>query len=199
MAELHEFENSLKLTKISFFLSGINLSIKRSIPLNFLFIFNFLWLFIDVFGEFYWVIEGVRAGKSFEELSVIVPCTVICFLATFRCVPLYLNNKLLANIFDKLREIHPTSEFKENEIEKEEKEITARAVKLFYNLIIFMVIANSSVVIAFCLLPLLLMAIDYQKTGEIELKLPFLVKYFFDPFTMTKWPFVYLHHIWSSE
>lgn len=43
------------------------------------------------------------------------------------------------------------------------------------------------------------MGYDYYTKGKTELKLPFLSKYFFDPFKKSTWPFAYFHQVWSSK
>lgn len=55
------------------------------------------------------------------------------------------------------------------------------------------------VVVLFTTLPLMSMGYDYYTEGKVELKLPFLAKYFFDPLTKTMWPIMYVHQVWSSK
>nr|QMS80348.1 odorant receptor [Histia rhodope] len=53
------------------------------------------------------------------------------------------------------------------------------------------------VVALFCFMPITLMAVDYYKNGKYKVNFPFLVKYFFDPFTEI-WPYVYFHQVVST-
>ncbi|CAK1547768.1 unnamed protein product [Leptosia nina] len=192
------FENSFKLTKLSFLVSGIDVANKERFYIKSIYYFNIIWLYTDVLGEFYWLYDGVMMGKGFEELSIIVPCCVICFLGTIRSAPLFFYRSNLLAVWNKLRELQPKNE---SEIEDKENDtevkIVSHSVKWFSNIVHFMVTANTSVLLAFCLLPLLIMGLDYRKTGEVKYKLPFLVKYFFDPYTPVTWPLVYLHHFFS--
>ncbi|XP_022115688.2 putative odorant receptor 92a isoform X1 [Pieris rapae] len=54
------------------------------------------------------------------------------------------------------------------------------------------------VIILFCVVPLTSMAIDYNKFGCTDLKLPYYVRYFYDPYSMPCWPGEYIHQVGCS-
>lgn len=222
MEEKKAFENSLKLTKISFLLSGIPIfrvkNVNLKIFINALFFFNCVWLYTDVFGEFYWLIEGIQGGKSFSELTMIAPCATICLLSTAKSGPLYFNRHTLLKITEKLREMHPNTPKNEETINlddiedlqdsyemdaKTSERIERKIVKdsmTFLNAVILLLFYSCVVVTTvFSLTPIVSMACDYYTQGKTELKFPFLIKYFFDPFSKARWPFVYIHQVWSSK
>lgn len=215
------FDNSLKMTIITLWISGIsvynnNREFLKKI-FSTLFYFNLLWLYTDVFGEFFWLIEGIQSGKSFGELSMIAPCTTICLLATAKSAPLHFNRDLLMKVFNKLKELHPvhdnedpiplnneiyedeTKDMDETKLKEIEKKMVNDALKFINIVSTFLSICFSMVVIVFSLSPLMSMAYDYHTEGKTDLKLPFLVKYFFDPFTKSRWPLFYFHQVWSSK
>ncbi|CAG4982797.1 unnamed protein product [Colias eurytheme] len=213
MAPKNDFDDSFKMTRFALLVSGIDVyekSDRRWLKLfSYLFHINLVWLYTDVVGELFWLVEGIRVGKSFEQLSIIAPCTTICLLATARSSPLYLNRDSILNIFNKLRQLHPGTKNddntpvdgtdKANESYSEiENKIKVSTTDILNKLTTFMSISNLIVIIAFCFLPLFSMWVEYNQTGVLKLKLPFLVKYFFDPFTKTRWPLIYIHQIWST-
>ncbi|KAI5644678.1 7tm odorant receptor domain-containing protein [Phthorimaea operculella] len=214
------FEKSLKLTHIALLFSGINIYPSQNAFWNnflyFLFYFNFLWLYTDVFGEFFWIIDGIEIGKSFGELSLIAPCTTICLLSTAKIVPAFYHRQIIPKVIEKLKHIHP--KFNENDdkcevgefnyIEEEtlkiseseviERKIVKDATRFLSFVIHLLYYSSAVVVVLFTTIPLMNMAFDYYKTGEWKLDLPFFTKYFFDPFTRVTWPLVYLHQTWST-
>lgn len=58
---------------------------------------------------------------------------------------------------------------------------------------------NAMMVLVFTTSPLVLIAVKYIKTGEVELLLPFLDVYPFDPYDMRYYPFLYIKQIWSGK
>lgn len=116
MASKEVFDKSLNLSNIALLASGISIFPRESKLFNyflkFIFYFNILWLYTDVFAEFYWLIEGVYEGKSLSELSFIAPCATICLLATAKSTPLYIHKEIVIEVVAKLRKLHPT----ENEL-----------------------------------------------------------------------------------
>ncbi|XP_026491895.2 odorant receptor 67c-like [Vanessa tameamea] len=198
----NEFDDSIKLSKKACLLSGIAIgeTERMTFLLKLLYYFNLLWLYTDVIGEFFWLIEGIKLGKSLDELSMIAPCSTICLLATAKSLPILLNKSTLDSTVDKLRNMHPNSSNKtESKDERFEREVVRESLIFLNSVIIFMYVCCAVVVVIFSTLPLMLMSYDYYYKGETDLKLPFLIKYFFDAYANTKiWGFVYIHQVWST-
>nr|BAR43468.1 putative olfactory receptor 26 [Ostrinia furnacalis] len=209
------FENSLRLTKLFLLLSGIRITRRkwRKSVENFfdyyLYYISLSWLYTDVCGELNWLIEGILTGKSFIDLSLTAPCITISMLATSKSIFLYWNRDVVAKIVDKLRDIHPEDkEFDEYkqlglyQVESNEPDVEKEIVeesRKFLSFVVHLLFYICAVVIcAFPLMPVTSMAYDYYTTGSTECKYPYLVKYFFDPYTMKMWIAVYFHHVVST-
>nr|QIJ45817.1 olfactory receptor [Glyphodes pyloalis] len=225
-----EFENSLKLMKISLLFSGIKISntkFCKSIEIflsSYLYYFNFIWLYMDVFGEINWLIDGILEGKSFIDLSITAPCITVSMLATSKSIFIYLNRDIAIKTVEKLREIHPESndddidekydsinvndaadndildfvDSTDNKKRNVEADILKESVKFLNFVVLLLYYICLVVIIAFPLMPVTSMAYEYYKTGTTECKYPYLVKYFFDAYTTAMWPAVYFHHVIST-
>lgn len=199
MSSKKGFANSLKLTKTTFFISGIEIDKEedtRTSIFKWLFHFNMLWLYTDVFGEFFWLIEGINMRKSLADLSMVAPCTTMCLLATSKVLNIYLYKDVLDSAVTKLRELYP-SYVKEGTVETQ---ILEQSMKFLNAVVLFLSACCVVVTVAFSVMPLILMGNEYYHLGYTELKLPFLTKYFFDSYANKMiWSFVYLHQVWSSK
>ncbi|XP_050680521.1 odorant receptor 4-like [Leptidea sinapis] len=216
------FDDPLKLTKLALLLSGINVIDKNiskaaRLAIDSLFFFNLAWLYMDVIAEFFWLLDGLRIGKSFDELSIIAPCTTICLLSSAKSTALYCKGNILKATVKKFKEINEDivelanldddnkdtnesvgTKTKDYVNRVKDRDIIKKSVKTLHNVILIMKCSSVVVVLVFCSLPLLSMAYDVYNYGETVKKLPFLVKYFFNPFTEMMWPLVYFHQIWST-
>nr|AZB49428.1 olfactory receptor 14 [Heortia vitessoides] len=204
------FENSLRLTKLFLLLSGIRItktkwrsSLEKLLD-YYLYLFNFLWLYMDVCGEIYWLIEGIIIGKNFIDLSLTTPCITVSLLATSKSIFLYLNRDIVIKIINKLRDIHPETDVNEIELIEDnnkidvEKKILEESTRFLNFVVLLQYYICALVVLAFPLMPVTSMAYDYYTKGHTEFKYPYLVKYFFDPCKLVIWPFVYVHHVIST-
>ncbi|CAH0403422.1 unnamed protein product [Chilo suppressalis] len=222
------FENSLRRTKLFLSLSGIRISATKwpkaleKLFDTYFYYFQVFWLYADVLGEISWLIEGVLNGSSFLELSLAVPCITVSCLATSKSIFLYLNRDVVVKVIDKLREIYPESDetlkyhsnadlshdkeldiFEDNSNKSDintdiERDIKNESVD-FLNLVVkVQYYICSAVVVAFPLMPVSTMVFIYYSTGVLEYKYVYMVKYFFDPFKMALWPFVYFHQVMST-
>ncbi|XP_072946479.1 odorant receptor 67c-like [Epargyreus clarus] len=195
------FENSIKLPKISLEFAGIDIYPRQNNPgvigfiRTWLFYFNLIWLYPDVIGEVYRVIDGFQSGKTFDELSMSAPCAAICMLSTAKTFPLYFNRDALQKVVEKLTILHPDQESIKEDVKRRILEEAAKILKkiifIFFNLF-------AAVGITFCISPCVAMMYNYYTTGTTDFMFPFRIKYFFDPNTSVRWPFVYLHQFWST-
>nr|XP_034826616.1 uncharacterized protein LOC117984075 [Maniola hyperantus] len=172
----NEFDDSIELTKIAFMISGFEIGETKYYFIKWLYYFNVLWLYTDVFGEFSWLTEGMRLGKGLDELSMVAPCTAMCLLGTAKILPFFLSKQTFQKAVQKLRSIHPD----EDELENVDRKIVIESHKFLKLVITFFFNSTMVVIIMFSCEPFTLMGYEYYNTGDVKLKLPFLVKYFFN-------------------
>ncbi|XP_045762471.1 odorant receptor 4-like [Maniola jurtina] len=191
-----EFDDSIELTKIAFMTAGFELGETKYYFIKWLYYFNVLWLYIDVFGEFSWLAEGVRMGKGLDELSMNTPCFAMCLLATAKILPFFFNEQIFKKAVQTLRSIHPD----EGESEDVDRKIVIESQKILKLVNKFFFVATMGAIVLFCCEPITLMGYEYYNTGDVKLKFPFLVQYvLFDAYAnITIWIFMYVHQIWST-
>lgn len=192
----YNFDSSLQMTKKAFMISGFDIGETKYKFTKYIYYFNLLWLYTDVLGEFFWLVGGIRMGKSLDELSMVAPCSTICLLSTAKLLPFFLNKQTFQEAVRKLKAIHPIVEVS-NDFDRK---IIIDSHTFLKSVITFFFGAALLVVVMFSSEPLMLMGYEYYKTGSWVLKLPFLIKYFFDAYAnMTVWTLVYIHQVWSSK
>ncbi|XP_045455188.1 odorant receptor 67c-like [Melitaea cinxia] len=201
MLDENDVDIPIKLTKHALLLAGISIGDQRmKFLINLFYYFNLVWLYTDVIGEFFWLTDGIKLGKSLDELSMIAPCSTICLLATAKSLPIFFNKDTLETAVANLRNIHLKAL---NNIETTDGSFERKTVEdslKFLNFIVyFLAMLCAVVVVIFSSLPLMLMGYDYYYNGEMDLKLPFLIQYFFDAYANTTiWGLVYFHQVWST-
>jgi hypothetical protein len=220
-----DFQDSLRLTKIALLVSGIRITKTRYKPSLtvffdfYVYYFNLIWLATDILGEINWLINAMITGRSFVDASLSMTTITVCFMAIIKSITLYWQRHIVVEVIDKLEEIHPAvtaednlgndtnrKETKDNILENDavlkdetvEKNIL-RESGMMLNLIVLMQCAICVVVVvAFPLMPVVSMVYEYYTTGKTDYKYPYFTNYFFNTDTMTMWPFVYFHQVWSS-
>ncbi|XP_052758087.1 odorant receptor 4 isoform X3 [Galleria mellonella] len=195
------FETSLKLTKLIFVFAGIQIARKKNNRfvqklLFCVFYFHFSFLYSNIIGQSWGVFDAIVMGKSFLEISFSIPCIGISVLSTVKVVFLFYHQDLLINIVNKLRSIHPEAD--DEDMDEIQTKIVKDAVKLLNLVVMMLVYITVSVTIAFPIVSIVAMVNNYNHTGEFKVVFPYIVTYFFDPFTRERWPFVYLYHVWST-
>ncbi|KAJ8708658.1 hypothetical protein PYW08_010040 [Mythimna loreyi] len=200
-----EFEKTLKLTKYALLISGIKTSKNHKNKAvdyfidNYLYYCNFTALYTVLFGEAYWIIDGIQTGRPFVEISLISPCITISVLGTIKTWFIYLNKETLIQILTKLKEIHPN--FDENDTKgsfETERKIIEKSMKLFKFVQVLLLNIYILVVTTFCLIPGIISGYNYQKTGEFVVAYPYEVKYPFDVHKSSVWYLVYIHQVWAT-
>ncbi|KAJ0171910.1 hypothetical protein K1T71_012673 [Dendrolimus kikuchii] len=201
MSQTLLFESTLKRTEFLYRYAGINIrSGERKASDKFksrcVYIFNFFWLNIDLAGGIWWFIDGVKRGKDFFGLTYIAPCISLTTLANIKSIFIVLNEDKVHKLIDAIKAL----ELKENSRKfVEKKKAIMKEETDFLNVVIYVInILYLVLVVAFAIMPLVVIAVKYANTHELELILPFLILYPFDPFNYKVWPFVYLHQFWSE-
>ncbi|XP_028167115.1 odorant receptor 4-like [Ostrinia furnacalis] len=196
MEEESLFDKSLKKITFAFRLTGLNIeNDKRNFKQNCVYLFNFLWLNTDIVGALQWVLYGIASGKNFTELTYVAPCLTLSILGDIKAVFMILNEKKVHILMDNIRSL----ELKAKEFENSEREDMIKPEIKFLNIIISVLnVLNCLMIVVFDASPLILIAVKYFTTGQLELMLPFLDVYPFDSFDLRYWPFAYIHQIWSE-
>lgn len=198
MTEKSPFDKSLQKIQFAFRSTGLNLGTdgrKRNYKQNCVYLFNFLWLNTDIIGALSWLLEGIISGKNFTELTYVAPCLTLSILGDIKAFCLLLNERKVHNLIDNLRDLEAKSKNFEN---SEWDNIMQPEIKLFNIIIKVLNVLNCLMIVVFDVSPLILIAVKYFTTGELELLLPFLDVYPFDSFNLRYWPFAYIHQIWSG-
>lgn len=230
MTDKNQFEKPLKVMKICLMLSGINVYKAQyhnvlETFIIFLYYFNLLILYSVIFGEVYWLVDGIQTGRDFVEMSLTAPCITISILSTLKTIPLYIKRDIVCQIIDTLKDIHPETDYKGekdnvekkvNQLEEHEdlnthsysfdenqqitdEELAKESVKLL-TLVEFLLLSICvAVLITFLLAPLVLIYWEYGTTGDMKIKYPFSVKYWFDAYQVSFWPLLYFQQVWASE
>lgn len=195
------FDQTLQKLDLVFRCGGINIksSEKKSndyIKSRIVYIINFLWLNTDVAGGLYWLIDGIRTGKDFLEITYNAPCMVFCALANIKGLMLIKNEKAIHKLIEILRNLERKAKRKglsieEDDLINKEKDFLNNVIKVISWLYVI-------VDTLFALTPIVIILVKYSNTAKLELILPFLVMYPFDPFQWKVLPFVYLHQVWSG-
>ncbi|KAJ8708659.1 hypothetical protein PYW08_010041 [Mythimna loreyi] len=161
-----------------------------------IFIINFVWMNIDFVGCVVWFFKGIVNSKKFIELTFIAPCVTWCFLSTLKSLYVFLREDDVDKLIQVLKDLEineknqPKYPEKDAIMKFEHKFLTTviSVLNIFYFVLTVMVAIS----------PLFVMALVYYTTNELELLLPLLAVYPFDPYDIRYWPWVYLRQVWST-
>ncbi|XP_063382315.1 putative odorant receptor 92a [Cydia fagiglandana] len=195
------FDESLKSIEFLYKYVGIYLdrtilnNAEHIIKFRSLYIISFLWLNTDVIGAILWVIQGALHGKSLTELTYEAPCTTLCLLANIKSLSLVLNDDKVKLLFKQIRNMENNIDIGDEILKKK---IVAEGITYLRAVIKSLNVINTLTLILFGVCPLLFIGLEYKKSGQIELVLPFLLVYPFNPYDIKYWPFVYVHQMYSA-
>nr|XP_049706337.1 odorant receptor 67c [Helicoverpa armigera] len=202
-----EFDKTLKLTNYALIMSGIKTSendMNKTLEYfinHYLFYCNAIALHTVIFGEVYWIVDGIRTNHPFVELSLVSPCATISILSTIKCGFIFSNKGILMRVVHKLKEIHTS--FDDNELSKESAprtKIVTDSLKLLQFVQISFATIYIFVFFSFCFIPVILAEYNYYRTGEFVVTYPFFVKYpfDFDVHHCPAWQLIYFHQVWAT-
>ncbi|XP_052742273.1 putative odorant receptor 92a isoform X2 [Bicyclus anynana] len=207
MSQPINFDRSLQRLQFIFHYCGLTFKSKKltanqKLKLRCVYLFNFFCLNSDVLGGIYWFIDGIQTGKSFVQLTYISPCITFSFLANLKAIFLIHNENHVSDLIDDLRELERKDEIGNDNIENNEERvikdnIRGKHVRFLHSVLKCSNVLSVLLILTFIVSPLILIALKYYQTKEVELILPFLVIYPFDSHDIRYWPFVYLHQFWS--
>nr|QRF70975.1 odorant receptor [Semiothisa cinerearia] len=150
----------------------------------------------QLFCSIIWCINGVRNGEDFIAITYTIPCLTISVLAQFKGIFLIKNEKRADELIAKLKNL---DEKEKKRAQSEEKDEIVKSEWKFLNYVLkTLSIFYTLLVAGFSISPLVVIALNYFQTKEVELILPFFAIYGYDPFRWMIWPFVYLHQCWSE-
>ncbi|XP_075985871.1 odorant receptor 67c-like [Anticarsia gemmatalis] len=194
-------DKTIKKYNYIFLSTGINVKAgektkKDILRSRFVFIFNFIWMNGDVVGAFLWFFTGLAQHKGFTELTYVSPCITISCLGNLKAYYMIVHEKTVDSLLNILRKLEIDQQNRRGTPETEiitatEHNYVNRVMKV---LNIFYII----LIICFGLNPLMLVLINYLTTNKVELLLPLLIVYPFDPFDLRYYPWVYLKQFWSD-
>nr|WCC57563.1 odorant receptor 41 [Papilio memnon] len=168
-------DTALNRLKFILILSGLNLerfNHPQEIKRRLIYIFNFIWLNSDIICSIFYLINGVKNGSDMTDITYLAPCSMLSAISNLKSIYLISYNNYVNNLIDELR---------------------------FLNIVLNLLnIFNIGMVVNFTFSPLILIAINYFRTKKVELMLPFLDVYPFDPLNIKCWPLVYIKQIWSE-
>lgn len=168
----------------------------EKIKYRWVFSFNFMVVFSAVIASVYYIILGVVTGKSFIEVTSVIPCLTFSILAMIKAHCHLIYEEHVKELIDLLRDL----EVKENNREKcvEKEEIIENETGFLNKVINVLYVLNCSMIVVFDMTPMVLIAVKYYQTKEFEMLLPYLDVFSFIPYELKYWPFAYIHQIWSG-
>nr|WCC57438.1 odorant receptor 41.1 [Papilio glaucus] len=198
MADKSRFDIALNRLRLILTLAGLNLekcSLREKIKLRCIYIFSFLWLTSDSGLGTIDIFKGILNGTDMTQITYLLPLGMLCAVATCKSFSLIIYNKHVTILTDELKILDLNSTFYDtNRRKKIEKEET-RLLNIVINLLNLF---NIGMVVNFTFSPLILIAINYIRTKEVKLMLPFLDVYPFDSLNIKYWPMVYVKQIGSE-
>ncbi|XP_046972462.1 putative odorant receptor 92a [Vanessa cardui] len=172
---------------------GKKLTQIKKIKSRLIYIINFLWLNSDLLGAICWFIDGIKNGKTFVEVTYIAPCITFSFLANFKAIFIIYYEDNIRDLINDLLEL----EDRDKKIDVKRDGLRNDALNFLHLILKSSFVLNLVLIIAFTIGPFIVIATIYIKTKEVDLLLPFLIKYPFDSHDIRYWPFVYVHQFWS--
>lgn len=168
----------------------------ENLKFKIIFAIMFLWLNSGLVGAICWFIQGAGQGESLTALTYAAPCITFTFLTNSKALSILFYENEVNKLISCLKEL----EKKQANLQEfdERTKIIKKEIKILHQILKVYNVFNWAVIITFNLLPLTVMAIKYFATHEIELLLPLLIAYPFNPFNIFVWPFVYFHQSWAG-
>lgn len=138
--------------------------------------------------------HSILIGSNPVEVLFIAPCMVYTYLGDIKALSYKIMNSQVHRLIDDLIKLE-ASDSTNSEIEKEIKDAEISFLNKVINVIN---VLTGLMVFVFNVGPLPLTALTYYTTGDVELFLPFLDVYPFNALTKYRWPFAYIHQIWTG-
>ncbi|CAH1635269.1 unnamed protein product [Spodoptera littoralis] len=145
-----------------------------------------------------WVCEAVITGKSFLDVTYMIPCLIFCILSIFKGVSILYyakyNYEFIVTMKNLLAGLTPSNE---------EHNIFMKTIIDKHVLMLTIIFKRMVNIVAVCLImfalgPIFIMLSNYYKTKEVKLELPFIGYYPFNEYDLRIYPFMFLHQWWTS-
>lgn len=192
------FDKSLCKIEYLFRWSGMHLRNREDYNVNksrLFYCLNFTLLNINVVGAFSWFCKEAVKGESLISLTYSAPTLTLGILSVLKSASFMWYYDYVDKLVYKLRQLETNANF--NSITN--KPLVEEPVNFLNFVIKVSNFFNWLLLVAFPLIPLATTAYNYFVLNKIELMLPFLVEYPFDPFNIKIYPFVVLDHIWGCK
>uniref|UniRef100_A0AAU6ND45 Odorant receptor n=1 Tax=Mythimna loreyi TaxID=667449 RepID=A0AAU6ND45_9NEOP len=201
---LEQFEKCLK--RVNFYLRFLGLSLDsrdknksmlQLIRSHRLYTLHFFSLNIEVAAEISWVFEAIIAGKSFIEITRLIPCLILCFISNFKTISIlyyaHYNNEFIETMRSLLMDLNT-----EDEGSRLKKKLIDTHVLMLISIskkTIYLIIIGLGM---FALAPFFIIVPHYWKTNEVKLEMPFIAYYPFDEFDGWVYPCIYIHQVFTA-
>nr|AIZ00994.1 putative olfactory receptor 9 [Helicoverpa armigera] len=202
---LEQFDRCLKSVNLYLKFLGLHLESKdtnrtfversRSHRLYFAHLFS---LNLEVVAQVLWVLEAVITGKSFVEITRLIPCLILCLISNFKTLSLLYygrhNNEFIVTmrslLLNQMQVEEKEHRFRKNLIDKHVLILTSISKKISYVIVLGLLM--------FALAPAFIIIPHYFKTDEVKLEMPFIAYYPFNEFDLRIYPWVYFHQVYSA-
>lgn len=192
------FDISLRKIEYLFRWSGMHLRNRENynvIKSRVLYAFNFTLLIINCFGAFFWFMKQAAKGESLISLTYAAPTVTLGFLSVLKSLSFMWYHDCVDKLVYKLRKLETKAE--SNIVAN--KALVEEPINFLHFVIKVSNVFNWLLIVAFPLMPLATTAYNFFVLNKVELLLPFLVEYPFDPYDIRVYPFVVLDHIWGGK
>lgn len=203
-----DFDKSLKISKLTLKMTGLYFGKQKTtwteyIRNTWFYYFNLQFLYTDIVGEFIWFFEKFQVGLSFNEVTFLVPCISMCLLGSVKAAYVFINEKHVMHLINRLRELHPQInklQHNDNSAEGKLNKVIQDATKVLNFVVNVLSYTNAALYVAVICTPLIIMAVVYYRSGELKLYYPVLVSYpFINSSDIRVWPFAFVHQTWSGK
>ncbi|XP_047023184.1 odorant receptor 4-like isoform X1 [Helicoverpa zea] len=202
---LEQFDKCLRSVNLYLKFLGLHLESKdtnktfversRSHRLYFAHLFS---LNLEVVAQVLWVLEAVITGKSFVEITRLIPCLILCLISNFKTLSLLYygrhNNEFIVTmrslLLNQMQVEEKEHRVRKNLIDKHVLILTSISKKISYVIVLGLLM--------FALAPAFIIIPHYFKTDEVKLEMPFIAYYPFNEFDLRIYPWVYFHQVYSA-
>ena len=202
---LEQFEKCLKSVNFNLKLLGLSLD-SRGKNSTILEVIRSHWFFsallfslnLETLTQILWVSEAVITGKSFVEITRLIPCLILCFISNFKTISIvfyaHYNNEFIETMKSLL--------LNQTEIEEEnlyKKKVIDTQVLMLTNITRKIRILIIMGLLMFTFTPAFINLSDYLNDYEFKLVMPFVAYYPFNEFDVWIYPWVYIHQVGSGK
>nr|QNS36204.1 olfactory receptor 9 [Mythimna separata] len=195
------------LIRVNFYLRFLGLSLDSKdknksmlqlIRSHRLYVLHFFSLNIEVVAQILWVMEAIIAGKSFVEITRLIPCLILCFISNCKTISILYYAHYNNEFIETMRGLLLNNMDTEEEGNRYKKKLIDTHVLMLMSItkkIIYLIIVGLGM---FALAPFFIIVPNYWKTNELVLEMPFIAYYPFNEMEGWVYPVVYFHQVFTA-